>query len=302
MQEDCDVAETLGDGSPSQITIPPGLRRGDNARARGEDICVGATVLTAGHRLRPQDIGVAASLGLTTLSVYRPLRVAVFSTGDEVHDPGTDLPPGGIYDANRYCLLSLLQGLGCQTTDLGILPDTAMTILTALSNAAPQQDLILSSGGVSVGDEDHVRQVISQLGGITFWRLNIKPGRPVGMGEIGTTPFIGLPGNPAAMMVTFLRIARPAILALGGASYAPPTMFRVTSSFDHKKKAGRREYLRARLVSAPATMPVAEKFSRSGAGILTSFVDADGLVELPETVTHLKAGEPVDFLPFSELL
>lgn len=303
MQEDCRLIKASETNGVDQITVPAGLRLGDNARAQGEDVTAGSTILTAGRRLRPQDLGIAASIGLDKLEVFAPLKVAVFSTGDEVRDPGTELPPGAIYDANRTCILALLDGLNCQTSDLGILPDDRDVITQKLSDAARNNDLILTSGGVSVGDEDHVRGAVEAQGAINFWRLAIKPGRPVAMGEIGETAFIGLPGNPAAMMVTFLLIARPAILALSGAQSPSPLLFPVTSGFTHTKKSGRREYVRARLdTNATAGHPIAHKFERAGAGLLTSFVEAEGLIELPEDMTELQEGETVAFLPFTEVM
>ena len=189
MQEDCRI-----DGD--DVVIQPGIARGANRRERGEDVAKGETVLHAGRRLRPQDIGLAASLGHADLSVYRRLDVAVFSTGDEVFDPGTaSLPAGGVYDSNRYCLMALLQGLGCGPTDLGILPDAPAPIGNALSTAAAAQDVIICSGGMSTGEEDHVRAAVQALGQIHFWRLAIKPGRPVAMGQVAGTPFFRLAGQ-----------------------------------------------------------------------------------------------------------
>ena len=294
MQEDC---RTEGD----TVVIAPGIRRGANRREAGEDIDAGTTILRRGHRLRPQDVGLAASVGRTVLAVYRPLRVAIFSSGDEVREPGEALPPGAIYDANRYVLAALLEAQGCAVTDLGILPDDRETVRAALEAAVRGHDLVLTSGGVSVGDEDHVRAAVEALGRLHFWRLAIKPGRPLALGQIGAVPFVGLPGNPVAAMVTFLRIARPLILGLGGCTEVAPNLYRVRADFDHDKKRDRREWVRARLVTREDGSLAAEKFPRAGAGILSSLVAADGLVELPEEMTHLTRGDMVDFLPFSEV-
>lgn len=299
MQEDCRLHEAP-DGD--RVELPRGLAVGANIRARGEDVRTGAAILAAGTRLRPQDIGLAASVGMIDLPVHRRLRIALFSTGDEVHEPGSDLPAGGIYDANRYCLLTLLEGLGFTVSDLGILPDNAATIRGALADAAGSHDAIVASAGMSVGEEDHMTAAISALGELHFWKLAIKPGRPVALGQIGAVPFIGLPGNPAAMMVTFLRIARPALLRLAGATALTPHVYRVHAGFDHQKKAGRREFLRVRLGVGADGAPCATKFAREGAGILSSLVEADGLVELPEETTILSAGTMVDFVPFSEVI
>ena len=295
MQEDC--ATEGGD-----VVVRPGIARGANRRHAGEDVMPGRCVLSPGQRLRPQDIGLAAALGRTELVVRAPLRVAVFSTGDEVRNPGPPLEPGAIFDANRYMLLALLRGMGCRVGDLGILPDYRTSIGRALSAAACRHDVIVTSGGVSAGAEDHVRGAVEDLGSIHFWRLAIKPGRPIALGQVGQTAFIGLPGNPVAVMVTFLKIARPILLRLAGATGAPPRMFRVRAGFDYRKKPSRREFVRVRLFNDVDGEAVAQKFDREGAGILSSLVFADGLVELPETTTLVRAGDPVDYLPFSEVI
>lgn len=294
MQEDC-----RPDGD--HVVISPGIKRGANVRSAGEDIKAGSIILEKNRRLRPQDVGLAASVGRARLTVYKPLRVAVFSTGDELYDPGRELPAGGIHDSNRYTLMALLQGLGCSVDDLGILRDRFETIRNALSDAARRHDLIVTSGGMSVGEEDHVKAAVETLGSLHFWRLAIKPGRPIGLGQVGAVPFVGLPGNPVAVMVTFMRIARPMILRLGGCHGIAPNVYQVRAGFSHKKKLGRREWVRARLVADGGGCPVAAKFPRQGAGILSSMVDADGLVELPEDMKQLEAGTIVDFLPFSEV-
>ncbi len=294
MQEDC--REEGG-----TVVVMPGIRRGANRRDAGEDVRAGATILARGHRMRPQDVGLAASVGRTELAVRRPLKVAIFSTGDEVREPGEALPEGAIYDSNRYVLAALLEAQGCTVTDLGILPDDLQAVRPALEGAARDHDLLFTSGGVSVGDEDHVKAAVEALGGLHFWRLAIKPGRPLALGQVGQVPFVGLPGNPVAAMVTFLRIARPLILRLSGCTEVEPVLYRVRADFDHKKKRDRREWVRARLVEGADGNLAAEKFPRDGAGILSSLVGAHGLVELPEDMTRLTRGEMVDFLPFSEV-
>ncbi|MHA1565062.1 MAG: molybdopterin molybdotransferase MoeA [Alphaproteobacteria bacterium] len=295
MQEDC-VADDEG------VTLQPGIRRGANRRSRAEDVSAGTTVLRTGQRLRPQDLGIAASIGRAELSVFSRLSVACFSTGDEVCDPGTTPPPGGIYDANRYCLMALLERLGCAVTDLGILPDNLAAITAALDAAATKHHVIVTSGGMSVGEEDYVATAVTDLGSLHFWRLAIKPGRPVAMGQIGRTPIIGLPGNPAAMMVTFLRVAPPAVLRLAGAAPSPLRPLLIPAAFSHSKKTGRREFVRVSLVPRPDGVLMAQKFPREGAGVLSSLVDSDGLVELPEDLTQVTPGMMVDFLSFAELL
>ncbi|MGQ9368503.1 molybdopterin molybdotransferase MoeA [Azospirillum sp. A39] len=294
MQEDC---RTDGDA----VLIPPGIKRGANRRAAGEDVRAGSVVLTAGRRLRPEDVGLAASLGRRTLTVRRPLRVAVFSTGDEVREPGAPLEPGCIYDANRFALMASLRQLGCAVTDLGILPDRLDAVRGALERAAAAHDVLITSGGMSTGEEDHVKAAVESLGSLHFWRLAIKPGRPVALGQAGGTAFVGLPGNPVAVMVTFLRVARPILLRLMGAAAEEPNLFSVRAGFAYKKKAGRREYVRARLARGDDGRPTALKHPRDGAGILSSMVESDGLVELPEDLTRLEPGAAVAFLPFSEV-
>ena len=294
MQEDCRL-----DGD--QVVIAPGIRRGANRRERAEDIRAGTRVLSRGQRLRAQDLGQAAAIGRTSLAVSRPLRVALFSTGDELREPGTPLDAGCIYDSNRVTVSALLQGLGCRVADFGILRDEADTIREALADAAGGHDLIVTTGGVSVGEEDHVRQAVEALGQIHFWRLAIKPGRPIALGQIGRVPLVGLPGNPVAVVVTFVNLVRPMILSLMGGTELMPHHFRVRAAFDHKKKKDRREWVRARLEADGEGGWQAIKFPREGAGILSSLVESDGLVELPEEMTYLEAGDLVDFLPFSEV-
>jgi len=233
--------------------------------------------------------------------VHARLRVAVLSTGDEVFDPGTEVPAGGIYDANRHALMALLDDLGCAVHDLGIVPDDPAAIETALTQAAADCDAIVSSAGMSVGEEDHLAKSVTTLGRLHFWKVAIKPGRPVAFGQIGDTPFIGLPGNPAAMMVTFLRLARPPLLRLAGATDVAPRLYPVVAGFDYAKKERRREYVRVRIATDEDGALVAHKHPRAGAGVLTSMVEADGLVELPEEMTQLTPGTVVSFLPFTEV-
>ncbi len=294
MQEDCRL-------EGGHVVIAPGIRRGANRRVHGEDIRAGSRVLAKGQRLRAQDLGQAAAVGRTTLQVSRPLRVALFSTGDELREPGTPLDPGCIYDSNRVTVAALLQGLGCRVSDLGILKDRAEAIRDALEQAAGGHDLIVTTGGVSVGEEDHVKQAVEALGKIHFWRLAIKPGRPIALGQVGRVPLVGLPGNPVAVVVTFVNLVRPLILSLMGGADLAPHHFRVRAGFDHKKKKNRREWVRARLEADVEGGWRAIKYPRQGAGILSSLVESDGLVELPEDMTYLETGALVDFLPFSEV-
>jgi len=295
MEEDC---ERLGD----HVICPPGLKRGANRRFAGEDVKVGDVILQRGRRLRAQEIGLAASVGMTELAVYRRLRTAVFSTGDEVRDPSKDAPAGCIFDANRFAIMALLESLGAEVTDLGILADDAVSVTAALRKASKDHDLLVTSGGISAGEEDHVRAAVAALGRIHFWRLAIRPGRPIALGQVGATAFLGLPGNPVAAMVTFLVIGRPLVLLLSGAGDVTCSRFPVIAGFDYKKKKGRREWARVRLQSNGGGPPVAVKYRSSGAGILSSMVEADGLVELPEEMDGLTQGAVVDFLPFGGVM
>jgi len=289
----------------ARISIPSGIKRGAHIRRAGEDVRRGETVLRGGLRLRPQDIGMLASLGQTEIAVYRHLRVAVFSTGDELREPGDALGAGAIFDINRYTVVAMLDRLGCIVTDLGILPDDAAMIHAALAAAALAHDLLLTSGGVSHGGEDRVREAVMELGAVNFWSLATKPGRVVALGHVTvaarSVPFIGLPGNPVAVVVMFLMIARPILQRLAGAGVKKPAAFRVRAGFDFTKKVGRREWLRAHLVQTPDGMTV-EKFSEDGSGILSSMVETDGLIELGEDVVGVARGDLVDFLPYAELM
>ncbi len=286
------------------VTLPPGIRRGANRRLRGEDVRAGATILTRGARLRPQDLGLAASGGRDALDIFARLRVAVFSTGDELVEPGAAAPAGKVYDANRVALIALialLEQFGCAVADLGIVPDRLDAVRDALARAAADSDAIVTSGGMSTGEADHVRDAVSALGALHFWRLAIRPGRPVALGTVAGKAFVGLPGNPVAMMVTAMRFARPLLLGLAGASERAPLGFRVASADAIRKKHGRREWIRARIETGADGAPLARRFPRDGAGILSSLVESDGLIELGEDLTELPAGAMVDFLPFREL-
>jgi molybdopterin molybdotransferase len=292
MQEECRLeGETV-------VIAAHRLKPGANRRCRGEDIQAGATILSAGQRLRPQDVGVAAATGQATLEVRRPLRVAVFSTGDEVRDPPAPLAPGQIYDINRYTVSALLGGLGCVVTDLGILPDRVEVITARLRAAAADHDLLITSGGVSVGDEDHVKAAVQADGDLHFWRLAIKPGRPIALGEVGGTPFIGLPGNPVASIITFFLVARPVAFRLMGCRDIGAVRYPLPAAFSFSKKPGRREFLRGRLVPGPAV----DKFASDGSGVLSSMTVSDGLLDIGEEVTEIAPGDRVWFLPFSEVL
>ena len=285
-----------------RVTLPAGLKPGANMRPAGEDIAQGALAIPGGRRLRPQHVALAAALGLTHLTLRRRIRVAIFSTGNEVVEPGGPRGPAQLFDSNRFMLGALLRRLNCEVHDLGILRDDRAALTAALKDAAGTHDLVLTSGGVSAGEEDHVRAAVESVGSLVLWSLAIKPGRPVAMGVIAGTPFIGLPGNPVASFVTFAHVVRPTILALSGASPEPLIGLPVRSAFSYKKKKGRREYVRASLQYANDGAMEAVKFPREGAGLLSSLADTDGIIELGEEVERVSPGESLRFLAYPILM
>lgn len=296
MQEDVRIDDA------GNVILPSGLKPGANVRPAGEDIARGHVALASGRRLRPQDIAVAAAFGLTTLDVVRRLRVGVFSTGDELAAPGSTRAEAQLYDSNRFMLMAMLRRLGCEVGDLGILRDERAGLAAALKQVARSFDLILTTGGVSTGEEDHVKAGIEQAGSLVLWRMAIKPGRPVAMGIIDGTPLIGLPGNPVASFVTFVHVVRPTVLALSGAVPSALQPMPVRAAFSYKKKSGRREYVRASLRRAADGSLEAIKFPREGAGLLSSLIETDGLIELGESVVRVAPGDAVGFLGYADLL
>jgi molybdopterin molybdotransferase len=294
MQED---VRTSGE----RVILPAGLRRGANLRRAGEDIARDAVLLPQGRRLRPQDVALAAAVGLKVIAVRRRLKVAVFSTGDELVEPGAPLRPGAIHDSNRALIASLLRRFGAEVADLGILRDDRAQLTERLAAAARGHDLIVTSGGVSTGDEDHVKAAVEAIGKLVFWRLGIKPGRPVAMGVIEGTPFAGLPGNPVAVFVTFCHVVRPLLARLSGMTLAPLAPIPVRSTFAYRKKPGRREYVRVNLRRAADGIVECVKHPREGAGILTSLTETDGLAELGEAVLEIAPGDAVGFLPYAAM-
>ncbi|MEQ9491764.1 MAG: molybdopterin molybdotransferase MoeA [Alphaproteobacteria bacterium] len=296
MQEDCTVE---GD----TVRLRPGIKKGSNARDAGEDVSEGASILSPGQTLTPQSIGQLAAQGLTDIAVYKPLRVAVFSTGDEVAEPGQPAEPGQLYDSNRHMIMASLRAMNCSVIDHGIIRDDAAKIVGTIAALAHEADVIISTGGMSTGEEDHVRAAIETLGRVDFWRLAIKPGRPVGLGLIRdderTVPLVGLPGNPVAAFTTFLVLARPLLLRLAGAADVDITRYRAIADFDYRKKQDRREFVRTAITGRdPASgLPVLAKHGKGGAGMLSSLVGATGFAELPEDLTELERGAVVDYLP-----
>ncbi|WP_326538948.1 molybdopterin molybdotransferase MoeA [Pseudorhodoferax sp.] len=299
MQEDC---ELLDDGRIRVRSVPtPGL----SIRRAGEDVALGATVLARGTRLTPAALGMAASIGLAELTVARRPRVALFSTGDELVMPGEVSPaqmrPGAIYNSNRFFLRALLQRLGCEVSDLGIVPDRLDATVEALRSAAQGHDLVLTSGGVSVGEEDHVKPAVQALGRLELWQIAIKPGKPFAYGAIpgaggAACHFIGLPGNPVSSLVTFLMLVRPFLLTLQGAARTAPAVVYLPAAFDWKRADRRREFLRARRNADGAL----ELYPNQSSGVLTSVAWGDGLVDTPAG-QPIARGDTVRFLPFEDL-
>jgi molybdopterin molybdotransferase len=301
MQEQCVV-----DGEMVTVTHSPVA--GEWIRRQGEDIAAGATILDAGARLRAQEMGLAASVGMAQLPVLRKLRVAVFFTGDELAMPGEVLKPGAIYNSNRFLLTGLLQNLSCNVTDYGIVPDTLEATRATLRMAAQEHDLIITSGGVSVGEEDHIKPAVEAEGRLNMWQIAVKPGKPLAFGEIDrvvdssaadskATFFLGLPGNPVSSFVTFLLFVRPFILAMQGVPYAAPQAYPVRADFTWNKAERRNEFLRAKINASGGL----DLFANQSSAVLTSTVWGDGLIDLPPGKT-VAAGDLVQFIPFSALM
>jgi len=295
MQEACEV-----DGDHVIVRHQP--QAGDWIRRIGEDIRSGATILSAGVRLRAQELGLAASVGLASLPVLRKLRVAVFFTGDELTMPGQPLAPGAIYNSNRFLLRGLLENLGCEVSDYGIVPDQLQTTRDTLRVAAAGHDLIITSGGVSVGEEDHVKPAVEAEGRLNMWQIAMKPGKPLAFGEVhravgGKAFFLGLPGNPVSTFVTFLIFVRPFLLRLQGVEQVAPRVLHLRADFDWPRADRRQEFLRARFNEQGGL----DLFAHQGSGVLTSTVWADGLIDNPAGQTIVR-GDLVRFVPFDHLL
>lgn len=297
MQEDSEAVP----GREGFVRITQAPRSAQWIRRAGEDVTRGATVLSKGERLTPAALGLAASIGMNVLQVAARPRVALFSTGDELVMPGEVAPeqmrPGAIYNSNRFFLRALLARLGCEVTDMGIVPDQRDATLDALRKAAGAHDLILTSGGVSVGEEDHIKPAVQQLGSLDLWQIAIKPGKPFAYGRVGAAHFIGLPGNPVSSFLTFLVLVRPFILKLQGASALAVQPTPMTAHFDWPRADKRREFLRVQRNAAGGL----ELFANQSSGVLTSAVWGDGVVDNPAGQT-IARGDTVRFLPFSALL
>ncbi len=287
--------ETRTHGDEVELLAAP--QPGQWIRPAGFDLAAGAEALPTGRRLQPQDLGLAASVGAATLEVLRRPRVAVFFTGDELTMPGEPLAPGRIYNSNRFLLNGLLQGQGCEVQDLGIVPDRLQDTREALVRAAAGADLILTSGGVSVGDEDHVKAAVQAEGTLDLWQIAMKPGKPLAHGRVHGVPFLGLPGNPVSSFVTFLLFARPLLLRLQGVAAVEPRALALRADFDRPRADARREFLRARRNAAGGL----DLHANQNAAVLTSVCWADGLIDQPAGQPIVR-GETLRFLPFAELL
>lgn len=298
MQEDVTLEDVAG---TPHVHIPPGLKPGANVRKAGEDVAQGATVIEAGTLLRPQDLAALASLGVSHASCFQPLRVAIVSSGDEVVRSGAPLQAGQVYDANAPMLASLIVGADAACTDLGVLPDRLDTVKKRLAEAAENFDLVITTGGASKGEEDHLIAAMDALGKRHLWQLAIKPGRPMSFGQIGDCAVVGLPGNPVAVFVCFLLYVRPLLHRLSGGSWLHPRRYLLPAAFDfHGRKPGRREFWRGILRDTPAGLTV-DKFARDGSGLITGLRVADGLIDIPEDAPDVHKGDLVAFIPFSEL-
>ncbi len=298
---DAVAIQEVCEAGPDWVVVPA-TKEGANIRRAGEDIRRDQEILTAGTRLQPQHLGLAASVGIAELRVYRRLRVAILSTGDELRPPGEPLGPGQIYNSNQFTLTGLLQGLGCEVQGPRLVADTLEATCEALLDAAASSDLVLASGGVSVGEEDHLKPAVERLGSLELWKIAIRPGKPLAFGHIEGTPFIGMPGNPVSVFVTFCLFARPFILRLQGvAGEVTPPPLRLPVDFDWTRPDKRREYVRARLERGTDGGLWVQVYPSRSSGVLSSVAWASGLAVIPEGQA-LARGDSVDFLPFSELL
>lgn len=293
MQEQCQQQD-------DKVTISGKVRKGDHIRRVGEDIIEGSEVMSVGQKLRPQDLGLIASVGVAEIIVYKKITVAIFSTGDELLMPGEPVQPGKIFNSNRYTLTGLLQKAGCNIIDLGCIKDDLDATVKALKQASEQADLIMTTGGVSVGEEDYIKLAIDKLGSVEMWRVAMKPGKPVAFGKVNKTAFIGLPGNPVSVFVTFCLFARPVIRTMQGCNEVLPRKQQVVAGFDWPRKGPRREFVRGQLVMDKDGQQQAQTYTSHSSGVLTSTTWAHGLIEIPEN-TNFEKGALLNWLDFSEL-
>ena len=297
MQEDCVAVDDPGAGAFGAVRIATPPAPGQWVRRRGEDVRAGATVLAAGTRLTPQALGLAASVGSAVLRVRRRPRVAILSTGDELVLPGRPLPPGAIYNSNRYLLRGLLQAAGCDVVDHGIVPDRLDATRAALRDAAAASDVVVSSGGVSVGEEDHLRAAVQAEGALDLWQVAMKPGKPLAFGHVGPALFVGLPGNPVSVFVTFVLAVAPLLRALQGIDATGPAALTLRADFDWPRPDRRREFVRVRINGLGGL----DLYANQSSGVLTSTVWADGLADIPAGQAVAR-GDGVRFLPMETLL
>jgi len=292
------VVQEVARREHERVFIPSGQKKGQNLRHAGEDLAEGGVAIPAGKRCGPAELGLIASLGIAEVCVRRRLRVAVMSTGDEIASIGRPLGPGEVYDSNRYTLHGVLTRLGCELLDLGVVPDRPEALEAAFSEASQAADVIITSGGVSVGEADFIREMMNRMGEVAFWKLAIKPGRPMAFGRIGDAVLFGLPGNPVAVMVTFLAFVRPALLRMMGVAPLPaPERFPVRAAFSMRKQPGRVEYLRGRLQRGGDGLAVAPAGAQ-GSGVLSSMSEADCFVVLPADCCAVQEGDTVFVQPF----
>ena len=286
-----------------RVRIPPGARMGQHVRQAGEDLAAGAVVVPGGRRLMPAEMGLLASLGIGEVPVYRTLRVAYFSTGDEIRPPGAPFEPGLVYDSNRFTMHGMLGRLGVDIVDLGIVPDRRDAVRDAFLDASNRADIVLSSGGASTGEADYVKEVLSELGQVGFWRIAIRPGRPLAFGFLGDSVFFGLPGNPVAVMVTFYQFVAPAIRAVSGETDSRPLpMLEARCTMRLRKKPGRVEYYRAVLERDDSGELTVRSTGKSGSGLLHTMSDANCFIVLPEDGVTVEAGTVVEVQPFFGLM
>ena len=279
------------------VTLPPGrLQVGDNRRLRGEDIRAGHAALPAGQRLTSAALGLVASLGLPTVRVKRRLRVAYFSTGNEILSLGEPAREGAVYDSNRYTVMGLLERLGCEMIDLGVVPDDPALLRAAFIQAAAQADAVITSGGVSVGEADYTKAMMRELGDVAFWKIAMRPGRPMAVGRIGSSVLFGLPGNPVAVMVTFLAFVRPALLKMMGCTDTAPPLLQAACTETLRKKPGRTEYQRGIVTRTAQGVLQVRTTGNQGSGVLSSMVQGNGLIVLHHEQSDVRPGDTVDVM------
>jgi molybdopterin molybdotransferase len=294
MQEECTLSE-----DKSQITVKRTINLNENIRPTGNDILKDNVILSSGRQIKPQDISLAASVGVGELVVFKKIKVGVFFTGDELVEPGNPLTPGKIYNSNRYALVALLKQVGCDVINLGNIEDKLDATCEALEALESQCDLIMTTGGVSVGEEDHVKPAVEKLGELNLWKIRMKPGKPLAYGKVKQTPFIGLPGNPVSSFVTFCIFSLPFIKKMQGNSNYESKILKVKTNFDCKRAKPRREYARVRIDHSTET-PLANLFPKQGSDVMSSVVWADGIIEIPENTTF-ETGTILNYYSMSEL-